>query len=82
MQGSSGYTDIETRLMNKVVEREEGEGRIYGESNMETYTLPYVKQTANGNLLYDSGNSNWGSVTTWRGGVGREVGGRFKREGT
>ena len=28
------------------------------------YTLPYVKQIANGNLLYDSGNSNWASVTT------------------
>ena len=26
--------------------------------------LPYVKQTATGNLLYDSVNSNWGSVTT------------------
>ena len=38
MQGSSGYTDIENRLMNKVVEGEEGEGGIYGESNIETYT--------------------------------------------
>ena len=45
-------------------------------------TLPYVKQIANGNLLYDSGNSNQGSVTPQRGGMGREVGGRFKREGT
>ena len=26
-------------------------------------TLPYVKQIANGNLLYDSENSNVGSVT-------------------
>ena len=49
---------------------------------METYTLPYVKQIADGNLLCDSGNSNQGSVTTWRGGMGREVGGRFKWEGT
>ena len=24
---------------------------------METYTLPYVKQIVNGNLLHDSGNS-------------------------
>ena len=23
---------------------------------IETYTMPYVKQTANGNLLYDAGN--------------------------
>ena len=31
---------------------------------------------------YDSGNSNWGSVTTSRGGMEWEVGGRFKREGS
>ena len=33
-------------------------------------TLPYVKQIANGNLLHGSGNSNKGSVSTQRGGVG------------
>ena len=26
-------------------------------------TIPYVKEIANGNLLYDSGNLNRGSVT-------------------
>ena len=36
---------------------------------------------ANRNLLYGSGNSNMGSVSTQRGGMGREMGGRFKREG-
>ena len=30
-------------------------------------TLPCVKQIANKNLLYGSGNSNRGSVSTWRG---------------
>ena len=30
-------------------------------------TLPYVKYTANGNLLYGSGNSNSGSVEGWDG---------------
>ena len=30
----------------------------------QKYTLPYVKYIASGNLLYDSGNSNWGSVIT------------------
>ena len=45
-------------------QREEGEGEMSGESSMEAYTLTYVKQIANGNLLYDTGNSNWGSVTT------------------
>ena len=47
------------------------------------HTLPYVKYRANGNLLYDSGNSKWGSVTTDRGRTGGRWGeGRFKREGT
>ena len=41
---------------------EEGEGEMYGESNMEIY-LSHVKEIVNGNLLYDSGNSNRGSVT-------------------
>ena len=44
-------------------------------------TLPYVKQIGNGNFLYGLGNSNRGSVSTQRSGMGREVGGRFKREG-
>ena len=44
-------------------------------------TLPYVKSIAKGNLLYGSGNSNRGSVSTWSGGMGREMGGRFKRKG-
>ena len=44
-------------------------------------TLPYVKQIANGNLLYASGNLNSGSVSAWMGGMRREMGGRFKREG-
>ena len=37
-----------------------------------------------GNLWYGSGNSNWGSVITQRGGEGWEVGGREvqDREGT
>ena len=52
---------------------------MFGESNMEN-TLPYVKQIANGNLLYDSGNTNgalyqpravrWGG--RWEGGSKRE----------
>ena len=53
-----------------------GEGEMYGKSNMETYiTGKYVRQIANRNLLYGSGNSNRGSVSIWRGGAGdgREV---------
>ena len=41
-----------------------GEGGTNGEGSMKLYTLTYVKQIASGNLLYDSGNSNQGSVTT------------------
>ena len=33
-------------------------------------------------MLYDSGNSNRGSVTTYRDGMGWTVGGRLKREET
>jgi len=33
-------------------------------------------------LLYVSGNANRGSVSTYRGRRGREMGRRFKREGT
>ena len=35
------------------------------------------KIDSNGNLLYDSGNSNRGSVTIWKGGMWREMGERF-----
>ena len=45
------------------------------------FTLPYIKEIANGSLLYGSGNSNRGSVSAWRGRMGREMGGSFKREG-
>ena len=52
-----------------------------GASSMEAYTLPYVKQIANGNMLYDPGSSNWGSVTASSIGKGGKVGGRFKMGG-
>ena len=43
--------------------------------------LPFVKYIANGNLLYGSGNSNRGSVSTRKGEMGMEIGRRFRREG-
>ena len=39
------------------------EGEMYGKSNMETY-VTICKIDANGNLLYGSGKSNRGSVST------------------
>ena len=61
LQGSNEEMDIERRLMDMG----RGEERV---RCMETVTwkfiLPYVKYMANGNLLYGSGNSNRGSVST------------------
>ena len=52
------------------------------ESGVETFTLPCVKQMAGVNALCDSGSSTQCSVGTARGGMGWEVGGGSKREGT
>ena len=61
MQGSNGETDIENRLMDMG----SGEERVkFMERVTQEFTLPYVKQMVNGNLLYGSGNSNRGSVST------------------
>ena len=63
-QGSNGETDREQTW---------GEGRREKGRCMERVTeicKPCVKQIANGNLLYDSGNSHRGSVTGWRRGWG------------
>ena len=44
--------------------------------------ITIYKPEANGNLLYNTGGSIWCSVTTWKSGMGWEVEGRFKMEGT
>ena len=54
-------TDIENRLMH--MGRGEGEGEMYGKSNMETY-ITVCKIDSQQELLYASGNSNRGSVST------------------
>ena len=55
---------------------EEGEGEMYGTEYHRNFTIPHIKQIANGNLLYDSGNSNRGPVTIQKVGWG----GRWERE--
>ena len=78
MQGSNGETDIENRLMGMG----RGEQRVRSMERVTfKLTLPYVKQIARENLLYSSGNSNRGSGSSQSGGMGREMGGTFKREG-
>ena len=43
---------------------EEGEGKTNWEIVIDAYTLPHVKEIADGNLLYNTGNSAQGSVMT------------------
>ena len=54
---------------------EEWEGEMYGESNMEAYITIYKveSQCEFADWLRDS---NRGSLTTYRGGIGRKMGGR------
>ena len=59
LQGSNGETDIENRLVDLG-----GRGGRYMERVTWKLTLPNVKYIANRNLLYGSGNSNKGSVST------------------
>ena len=79
MWGSNGDADIENRLKDTV---REGEGGMNRKSNIETYTLPHVRQVGSGNLLYDAGSSNRVLCDNLEGWDGEEVGVRFKREGT
>ena len=61
LQGNSGKTDIENRLMDMRT----GEERVRCMDRVTwKLTLPYVKQITNGNLLSVSGNTNRGSVST------------------
>ena len=84
LQGSSGETDIENRLMDMG----RGEKRVRCMERVTwKLTLPNVKYIVKGNLLYDSVNSNGdsvssnrGSVSIYRGGMGQKMGGRLKRE--
>ena len=58
LQSKNRDSDIDNRLMDA------GEGGMNWECSTEIYTLPYVKQIANGKLLYNTASSNWCSVTT------------------
>ena len=58
-----------------------GEGEMYGESNTETYiTICKIDSQWEFAVCFRK-PKNRGSVSTWRGGMGREMGGRFRREG-
>ena len=68
MQCSYGETDIEDRITDM------GRGEEWVRCMQRVtwkLTLPCVRQTDNRNLLYVSENSNRGSVSTYRGEMGR-----------
>ena len=56
-------TDVENTLM--VTREEEGEGNQEIEINI--YTLPYIKQITNKDLLYSTGNATQYSTMTYMG---------------
>ena len=61
LQSSNGETDIE----NSLTDMGRGEERVRCMARVTwKLTLPYIKLIANRNLLYISGNSNRGSVST------------------
>ena len=61
LQDSKGETDIENRFMDM----ERGEERVRCIERVTwKLTSPYVKYIDNEDLLYGSGNSNRGSVST------------------
>ena len=61
LQSSNGETDIE----NSLTDMGRGEERVrYMARVTWKLTLPHIKSIANRNLLYISGNSNRGSVST------------------
>ena len=56
---------VEKHIENRLMDTGRGEERVKCMERVTwKLTLPYVKQIANRNLLYGSGNSNRGSVST------------------
>ena len=74
LQGSNGETDTENRIMDMG----RGEERVRCMERVKwKLTLPCLKQMDDGNMQCGSGNSNRDFASTWRGGMGREMGGGF-----
>ena len=55
-----------------------GEGEMCGKSNMETYII-ICKIDSQGEFAVWLRNSNRSSVSPYRGGMGRKMGGKFQR---
>ena len=57
-----------------------GEGKMYEKSKMDTYTT-ICKIGSQREFAVWLRKLKWALVSAWRGGMGRETGGGFKREG-
>ena len=75
---------IDRATMEKQIQRIDlwtwGDSEMYGKSNMETY-ITICKIDSQQEFAVWLRNSNRGSVSTQRSEIGREMGGKFKREG-
>ena len=74
MEDSKRDTDVKNRLWDSGVE---GEGGMICENNIETCTLPYVKQMTNASSMHEAEYPKPCSGTTQRDRGEREVGGGF-----
>ena len=54
---------------------------MYGKSNMETYIITICKIDSQGEFDLCCRKLKKGLVSTWTGGIGKEMGGMFKRVG-
>ena len=61
LHGGNGDAEVENGLMDTV---REGEGGTNGESSIDIYTLPCVKQIAGRTLLCNTGSPTWHFVMT------------------
>ena len=60
-------TDSQTSKTNLQLPKEKGRGRINQEFRISVYTLLYIKQIINKDLVYSTGNSAQYSVITYMG---------------
>ena len=65
MRDSNRDTSVKNRFLDSVGE---GEGGMIWENNIETSTLPYVKQIASSGLMHEIGRSgpvHWDDPEGW-----------------
>ena len=79
MRDSKRDTDVQNSLLDSVGE---GKGGIFSENSTETCVLSYVKQITSLGSMHETDAQGWCTGMTQRDGMGREVGGGFRRGNT